>query len=126
MKTSVTPYALVVDNDSRSLIYASDILEEAGYLFYEAGNGDEAVEILEDCAEHVTLLFSEIAVSGGRGGLALAQIVAERWPHIKIVLASELVEPDLSDMPKKATFMPKPFTKASIFSHVRNTVSQVS
>jgi tRNA(Ile)-lysidine synthase TilS/MesJ len=51
---------------------------------------------LEDCAEQVTLLFSEIAISGGSDGLALAQIVAERWPHIEIVLASELVEPDLS------------------------------
>jgi hypothetical protein len=33
MKAFVTPYALVVNDDQGALIYATDILDEAGYLF---------------------------------------------------------------------------------------------
>ena len=51
METSTDPYALVVDDDALILMDACDILERAGFRFYEAGTADEAIELLQEHAD---------------------------------------------------------------------------
>lgn len=104
MDILTSPYALVVDDDAIILLDACDILESAGFRFYEAGTGDEAIELLEKHAEDVTLLFSDVEMPGKTNGFALARHVAHHWPWIEIVIASGRVEPSPSDMPAKASF----------------------
>ncbi len=90
-----------------------NILEEAGFRFYEAGTGDAAKILLGDVAEHVTLLFSDVEMPGETNGFALARHVAEHWPWIEIVIASGRVTPSQGVMPAKATFIAKPFSGRS-------------
>jgi DNA-binding NtrC family response regulator len=120
MVTSTIPYALVVDDDAMILLHACDILEEAGFRFYEAGTGDEAKALLANHAEAVVLLFSDVEMPGNTDGFALARHVAETWPWIEIVIASGQVKPQPGDMPDKATFLNKPFNNQSVMEHLRD------
>jgi len=116
---STDPYALVVDDDALVLMNLCDILEEAGFRFHEAGSGDEAKILLEDCGDSITLLFTDVEMPGETDGFALAHHVAEHWPEIEIVVASGRVKPKAGDMPDNATFISKPFSAQVVHDHLR-------
>jgi CheY-like chemotaxis protein len=119
MALSTDPYALVVDDDPLIQMDASDILQDAGFRCYEAGTGQEAVQVLERSGENVTLLFSDVDMPGDMNGFALARHVDAHWPHIEIVIASGRVKPEPGDMPDKATFLGKPFNTRMVHEHLR-------
>jgi len=117
--TSTDPYALVVDDDAIILMNACDILEEAGFRFFEAGSGDEALALLEDSHESITLLFTDVEMPGDTDGFALARHVAQHWPDIEIVVVSGRLKPEAGAMPSKATFISKPFSAQIVHDHLR-------
>lgn len=78
--------------------------------------------MLPDHAENIILLFSDVEMPGGTNGFALARHVAKHWPHIEIVIASGRIKPEAGDMPEKATFIGKPFSKAMVHDHLRKTL----
>lgn len=80
MTFSTVPYALVVDDDALILMHECDILEEAGFRCRDAGTGDEAIQVLDEYAESIILLFSDVEMPGSMDGFALARQVAERCP----------------------------------------------
>ena len=112
-------YALVVDDNAIILMDACVILEGAGFHLYEASSGDEAKELLEQFAENVTLLFSDVEMPGTTNGFALARYVAEHWPWIEIVITSGQATPKAGEMPDNATFVPKPFSQQIVHDHLR-------
>ena len=118
MNGSQSPLAVVVDDDALILMAACDILTNAGFRCFEAMDHDEAVGVLEEHHEGVTLLFSDVDLGGGRNGFALARHAADNWPHIEIVIASGHVLPQTNDMPAKATFIPKPFGEQTVREHL--------
>ena len=119
MTLSTIPYALVVDDDPLIMMDTTGILEDAGFRFYEAMDGDEAKRILATNWENIVLLFSDVDMPGATNGFALARHVAEHWPAIEIVIASGHVLPKAGEMPDKATFIPKPFNKQMVHRHLR-------
>jgi CheY-like chemotaxis protein len=119
MPLSTVPYALVVDDDPLIMMDTTSILEDAGFRFYEAMDGDEAKQILAANWESIILLFSDVDMPGETNGFALARHVAEHWPAIEIVIASGHVLPKTGDMPEKATFISKPFNKRMVHEHLR-------
>lgn len=124
MAVSTIPYALVVDDDALVLMDVCEILEKAGFRFYGADNGDDAVKLLGDYASSVTLLFSDVEMPGTLDGFGLARYVDERWPHIEIVIASGRIRPVDGDMPAKATFIPKPFNEQTVIDHLREKLPE--
>ena len=62
-------------------------LEQAGFTVIEAASGDEALRILEAGAS-VEFVFSDVVMPGQTNGVELARIVAARYPHLHVVLAS--------------------------------------
>ena len=120
MTLSTVPYALVVDDDPLIMMDTTAILEDAGFRFYEAMDGDEAKRVLATNWESILLLFSDVDMPGDTNGFALARHVAERWPAIEIVIASGHVLPKEGEMPEKATFISKPFNKHMVHEHLRN------
>lgn len=118
MSVSTDPYALVVDDDALILLDLCHIVEDAGFRVHEARDGGEAVKLLHRHGESVTLLFSDVEMPGDLDGFGLARHVDEHWPHIEIVIASGNVRPGAADMPDKATFIPKPFSRQTVLSHL--------
>ncbi|QYF87029.1 response regulator [Brevundimonas sp. PAMC22021] len=119
MVLSTNPYALVVDDDAIIRIDAAQILQDAGFRTYEAGDGDEAKLVLEEFGANVILLFSDVEMPGSTDGFALARYAAEKWPELEIVVASGRRKPEAGEMPDCATFISKPFDDHVVHSHLR-------
>lgn len=119
MPLSTNPYALVVDDDPLIQMDACDILEDAGFRCYSADVAHDAVALLVDRAETVTLLFSDVEMPSAMDGFALARHVDAHWPHSEIVIASGRINPQAGDMPEKATFLGKPFNARMAHDHLR-------
>ena len=104
------PYALVVDDDHSILMHALDILEEAGFRTLMALNAEEAIRALEQHADEITLLFTDVEMPGAMNGFELARTVAARWPGIGVLVASGNSQPKDGDLPDGAIFVGKPFS----------------
>ena len=69
-----------------------------------------SMSVLEQHAGDITLLFTDVQMPGGRDGFDLAREAAERWPDIKILVASGTAKPGPEDLPPNAVFVGKPFS----------------
>lgn len=78
---------LFVEDDVLLRLWAAEELRLAGFVVLEAANADEAMEVLGN-AVPVDLVLTDIRMPGAMDGLGLAAVVRERWPELKIVVAS--------------------------------------
>lgn len=77
--------ALVAEDEVLLRMEAADLLNDAGFSVQEAVNAEGALGYLERHPE-VQLLFTDVQMPGACDGFALAREVAQRWPHIAIVV----------------------------------------
>lgn len=87
---------------------AVEILQDAGYEVYEAGDGKQALEVLE--ARPVDLLITDIQMPR-MNGYQLAEAAMSRWPAMKIMLVSGYARDNEPEMVRKAQLrtLQKPF-----------------
>lgn len=102
------PVVLIVEDEFLIRLHAAQIIEEAGFDVIEASNVDEAISFLEVRSD-ITILFTDIQMPGSMDGLKLAAAVKGRWPPIKIVATSGLVNVRPDDLPEGGRFLPKPY-----------------
>lgn len=114
----VEPIALVVDDEPLILMDTSDMMSDEGYAVVEASTADQAYAFLDKHAS-LQLLFTDVQMPGDLDGLALARVVATRWPHICVVIASGAVIPTPGDLPGNAKFISKPFTAQLVHEVLR-------
>jgi two-component system, response regulator PdtaR len=112
------PVVLVVEDDLLIRLHATQIVEGAGFDVIEASNADEAIAILEVRSD-ITVLFTDIQMPGSMDGLKLAAAVKGRWPPIKIVATSGLVDVRSDDLPEGGRFLPKPYDPALLMTTLR-------
>jgi CheY-like chemotaxis protein len=118
-KTAVKrPVVLVVEDDFLIRIGAVEMIEAAGFDVVEAANGDEAIEILEVRLD-ITVVFTDIQMPGTMDGLKLAAAIRGRWPPIKIIATSGVVDVRGVDLPEGGRFLPKPYSSAEIVGTLR-------
>jgi len=104
-------------------LHAAQIVEEAGFDVIEASNADEAISILEVRSD-IIVLFTDIQMPGSMDGLKLAAAVKGRWPPIKIVATSGVVNLRSDDLPEGGRFLPKPYDPTQLTATLRElTVS---
>jgi CheY-like chemotaxis protein len=121
--SSAKPYALVVDDNAIVLMDACDILERAGFDCFDEADGDAAWKILEQHADAIMLLFSDVEMPGSMNGFDLARKVAATYPEIEVVLASGRLSPSDNDLPGRTTFIGKPFSADIVHDHLRTKLS---
>lgn len=85
-KSAGSGVVLVVDDEPAVRMLAVDLFEELGCNVIEADSGAQAFTRLEERPD-ISLLFTDCRMPG-MSGPQLAQIAAERWPHLRIVLAT--------------------------------------
>ena len=112
------PVVLVVEDDFLIRIGAVETIEAAGFDVVEAANADEAMEILEVRLD-ITVVFTDIQMPGSMDGLKLAAAIRGRWPPIKIVATSGIVDVRKVDLPEGGRFLPKPYSSAEIVETLR-------
>jgi CheY-like chemotaxis protein len=106
---------LIVEDEDLVRMMAVDMLEDAGLAIMEAATADEAWAILESRSD-IGVLFTDIEMPGSMNGFALASRVAERWPHIRLVLTSGRSRPAPRDVPDHGKFVPKPYLADQVLS----------
>ncbi|KMO41559.1 response regulator receiver protein [Methylobacterium variabile] len=115
---SVTPSAaispvLIVEDDELVRMMATEMLEDAGIAVLEATNADEAWQLLEQRSD-IRVLFTDVDMPGSMNGFVLAQRVAERWPHIRLVITSGRFQPNPDDVPDDGQFVTKPYRAPAV------------
>jgi two-component system cell cycle sensor histidine kinase/response regulator CckA len=78
---------LVVDDVDLLRDFAQGFLEIAGLTVRVAGSGPQALEILDEVAGAVDLVFTDYNMPG-MNGIELIEKIAARWPNMKFILAS--------------------------------------
>jgi two-component system, response regulator PdtaR len=84
------------------------ILEREGHRVYEAAHANEAIKMMEAHPD-ITVLFTDIDMPGSMDGIKLSHYVRNRWPPVKIIVASERRTPSRREMPSDAMFISKPY-----------------
>jgi CheY-like chemotaxis protein len=101
---------LVVDDVDLLRDFAQGFLEIAGLTVRVAGGGQEALEILDEVAGAVDLIFTDYNMPG-MNGIELIEKIAARWPKMKFILASgyldETTRAKLEQL--KVTMLAKPY-----------------
>lgn len=121
--TLLPPVILVVEDEMLLRMRAIDMVEDAGYLPVEAVDADEALAILQSRSD-IALLFTDIQMPGSMNGLQLALAVHERWPRIKIILASGQLKLSESDIPENSRFFGKPLDSTDMVAEIREMLGQ--
>ena len=122
--SSLSPCALVVDDDFLIRMDAVGILESVGFRVLEAEHGDAAHDLLVERHPEVVLVFTDVQMPGELDGFALARRVASSWPHISIIVASGHIKPEPGAMPQRARFIAKPFSAELVRAHLKEILPE--
>jgi CheY-like chemotaxis protein len=112
---------LVVEDEPITRMDVVEQLEEGGFKVFEAPDADRAIKILE-ANPAIRVLFTDIDMPGSMDGLKLAAAVRDRWPPIRIVVASGLRKVNLDALPDNSRFFSKPYNVNEIAATMRSMV----
>ena len=118
---SQRPVVLLVEDEWLLRMDAVEMIRSAGFDVVEAENADDAIEILE-VRRDITLVFTDIQMPGSMDGLKLARAVRGRWPPIKIVATSGLVDVGEKDLPEGGRFLAKPYRPEQLADVLRELI----
>src|SRR6476660_4593280 len=99
---------LVVEDDALIRAVAIDVLEDAGFAALEAENAMEAISVLDEHAEDIAVLLTDVRMPGTIDGITLAKIAEKTWPWISAVITSGSPV-HAHNLPKTAKFIMKPW-----------------
>ena len=105
--TLAAPLVLIVEDEPLIRELAGVALSDAGFEILEAANAQEALDILNSRGD-VGVLCTDVNMPGPFDGYALAKIVHEQWPLIKLVVTSARAMP--GPMPDHGKFVAKPYS----------------
>lgn len=113
---------LVVDDEARVRTVTAKLLALRGHTVVEAGSGAEALARLD--AEAFDAVVTDFGMPG-LDGLALAARIAERWPHLPVVLLTGDTEAGRGDSGQHvAAVVAKPFQAAALEDVLHRVVAQ--
>lgn len=117
---------LLVEDEEAVRVFSARALRNKGYQVLEAGNGDDALVLLQEAGGKVDLLISDV-VMPGLDGPALYQEVRRSWPALKVIFISGYAEErfqDLMDSDAPITFLPKPFSLKQLAGRVKDVMER--
>ncbi|SHH07323.1 Response regulator receiver domain-containing protein [Kaistia soli DSM 19436] len=104
---------LIVEDEALIRMGAVELVKSAGFEALEARDADEAIRLLEVRTD-IRLVFTDVDMPGTMDGLKLSRYIRERWPPVKLIVASGKAILDQSHLPEGARFFPKPYLEHSI------------
>jgi len=116
---------LLVEDEEGSRALNARGLASRGYTVLEAGNGVEAIDVLEKSAKPVDLVVSDV-VMPEMDGPTLARELRIRNPGLKIIFVSGYAEDAFQkSLPEHGqfAFLPKPFTLKQLVAAVKETLA---
>lgn len=99
---------LVVEDEPLVLLFATQMLEDAGFDVLSAIDASSALAHLE-AREDIRVMFTDVDMPGGINGIELAANVRSRWPHINIIITSGKPLDGGLPIPANVVFFSKPY-----------------
>jgi len=121
-RVSAPAVVLIVEDEWLLRELAVELVEEAGYVVLQAGDAEEAVTLLESRSD-IAAIFTDINMPGSIDGLELAHMVRNRWPSIKIIVASGRFRLKPSDLPANSAFLEKPYRGEMVIAQLRSLIN---
>jgi PAS domain S-box-containing protein len=112
---------LIVEDETDLMDVASELFRSMGYEVITASNGTDALDILERKA-HIDILFTDVMMQHGMNGIELARFASQRYPAMKVILASGYTLPSLRaqyDDIDQFPFMSKPYRMSDLAKKLR-------
>ena len=104
---------LVVEDNPLIRMGAVDLMTSAGFEPLEASDADEAIRILE-ARPDIHLVFTDVGMPGTMDGIKLSHYIRDRWPPVKLIVASGKTIVAESQLPVGARFFSKPYNDSTI------------
>ncbi|MBP2228028.1 two-component system NtrC family sensor kinase [Azospirillum agricola] len=113
------PRVLVVEDNALVLLATVEGLAQEGFTVETADHGVAALEILET-DQAFDIVVSDVVMPHGVSGIDLARRIRERWPHLRVLLASGYSPESLATMgADTAAVLAKPFTPDQLAARIR-------
>jgi two-component system cell cycle response regulator CpdR len=101
------PIALVVEDDVSQRDLMVTLLEESEMGTIECESAEGAMRVLERMGNCVSIMFTDVNLTGNVDGVDLARFAKQCYPNIQVIVISG---PALTkDLPEGVTFMPNPW-----------------
>lgn len=117
---------LLVEDEEAVRAFSARVLRNKGYDVLEAGSGESALEILEDQADAIDLLVTDV-VMPRVDGPTLVRRVRKRRPDLKVIFISGYTEDAFRKRLGEDTgihFLAKPFSLKQLAAKVKEVISE--
>jgi signal transduction histidine kinase/ActR/RegA family two-component response regulator len=104
---------LLVEDDSEVAAVVAGMFQSLGWDAQRVADGPSALAKL-DSGQPFDLMFSDMVMPGGVGGLDLAQEAAKRRPGLKIILTTGFSEAAAAAAEQGMRVLPKPYDLAAL------------
>ena len=114
---------LVVDDEPTVRRYARRVLLEEGFEVIEAGDGVEALSLVQDSGDRFGVVVSDI-VMPKLNGVQLLQRLSITHPELPVILMSGYAGPELAQRGIQApcSVLSKPFKPEELLAEVRRCI----
>ena len=102
------PIALVVEDDEMQREMVAMLLEESEMGVIQCENAEQAFQVLKKNGASLSMMFTDIQLSGQVDGVELAHFTHQHYPNIHLIVTSGFVL--VKRLPDGTTFMSKPWT----------------
>jgi CheY-like chemotaxis protein len=104
---------------------ALDLVVSAGFEGVGATCADEAIAILEARAD-IRLVFTDVEMPGTIDGVKLAHHIRNRWPPIRLIVASGRTILEESQLPTGSKFFSKPYDNNTIAAEMTRMLGVIA
>lgn len=112
---------LLVEDNPQIGEFVEQLLGDLGYETRLASRAEEALGILEDGADTIDLVFSDV-VMPGMNGVELGKIIGQRWPRLPVVLTSGYSSVLAEDHSHGFTLLHKPYSAEALTRTIREAL----
>ncbi|MEC9402709.1 MAG: response regulator, partial [Pseudomonadota bacterium] len=116
---------LLVEDEEAVRAFGARALASRGYTVYEAGSGNEALEVMEETDGKIDLVVSDVVMPEMDGPTLLVELRKTR-PDLKIIFVSGYAEDAFEEnLPpgEQFFFLPKPFTLKQLATTVKDVLN---
>jgi two-component system cell cycle sensor histidine kinase/response regulator CckA len=115
---------LLVEDEESVRAFSARALKTTGYEVFEAGSGEEALEVLDEIDNKVDLVISDVVMPEMDGPTLLGHL-RKRMPAVRVIFVSgyaeESVRKDIAD-DRSVEFLAKPYSLDQINSKVKEVL----
>lgn len=112
---------LVVEDEAIVRLSTADYLRECGYDVYEAESGEDALLLLKERGRDISVVFTDVALTGALSGLDIAEWVRKHLPGVTVLLTSgDHAKASAAEaLCGSGSFFAKPYDMKRVLSRVR-------